>query len=244
MCGISGIIGRLTPDDIQKCETMSNRLRHRGPDDAGSWSWNVGGDFGAILNHRRLSIIDLRHIAAEPMISEATGTALIFNGEIYNFRSLREELQQAGARFVTNGDTEVILHGYDLWGPEVVKRLRGMFAFMLVDPNKRRAVVARAVSGRAVRLRFRVRRRGAGGVWFCGPPDQRGAYREFPLERLCIWTADDLGRRRRSAARMLRGHRPANRSTAVSSLLGYWFKPEASGCNQPGRGRCGYRGNR
>ena len=143
MCGISGIIGRLTPDDIGKCERMSGHLRHRGPDDAGCWSWNVDRDFGAILNHRRLSIIDLRHIAAEPMVSEATGTTLIFNGEIYNFRSLREELRHAGARFVTNGDTEVILHGYDLWGPEVVTRLRGMFTFVLVDPNQRRAVIAR-----------------------------------------------------------------------------------------------------
>jgi len=143
MCGISGIIGHITPTDIPKCAKMNDRLRHRGPDDAGIWNWNIGGDFGAILNHRRLSIIDLRHIAAEPMISEATGTALVFNGEIYNFRSLRKELQQAGARFVTSGDTEVILHGYDLWGPEVVTRLRGMFAFMLVDPNKRRAIVAR-----------------------------------------------------------------------------------------------------
>jgi asparagine synthase (glutamine-hydrolysing) len=122
---------------------MNDRLRHRGPDDAGVWKWNVGEGFGAILNHRRLSIIDLRHIAAEPMISEATGTALVFNGEIYNFQSLREELQAAGAQFVTNGDTEVILHGYDHWGPAVVSRLRGMFAFVLVDPKNRRAVAAR-----------------------------------------------------------------------------------------------------
>ncbi|MFL6759409.1 asparagine synthase (glutamine-hydrolyzing) [Sphingomonas sp.] len=143
MCGIAGAIGALRPSDRQACEAMSNRLRHRGPDDAGSWTWQVGASFGAVLCHRRLSIIDLRSIAAEPMISPATGTTLVFNGEIYNFQSLRAELEAAGARFVTNGDTEVILHGYDLWGVDVFARLRGMFAIVLVDPRKGRAILAR-----------------------------------------------------------------------------------------------------
>src|SRR5215218_10461798 len=110
MCGIAGAIGALTPSDVQACKVMSNRLRHRGPDDEGTWSWRVGEAFGAILCHRRLSIIDLRSIAAEPMVSNATGTALVFNGEIYNFRELRTELKALGANFITNGDTEVILH--------------------------------------------------------------------------------------------------------------------------------------
>ena len=143
MCGISGAIGALRPADIQACEAISDRLRHRGPDDAGLWSWGVGEPFGAVLCHRRLSIIDLRHIAAEPMVSAATGTALVFNGEIYNFQELRAELQAGGAQFVTNGDTEVILHGYDRWGVDIFARLRGMFALVLVDPRNRRAVMAR-----------------------------------------------------------------------------------------------------
>jgi asparagine synthase (glutamine-hydrolysing) len=122
---------------------MSDRLRHRGPDDSGTWTWEVGKPFGAALCHRRLSIIDLRSIAAEPMISSATGTALVFNGEIYNFQELRAELEAAGARFMTNGDTETILNGYDHWGVDVFSRLRGMFALVLVDPRKGRAVMAR-----------------------------------------------------------------------------------------------------
>jgi asparagine synthase (glutamine-hydrolysing) len=143
MCGISGTIGALRPSDVERCETMSARLQHRGPDDSGIWKWQVGEGFGAVLCHRRLSIIDLRAIAAEPMVSQATGTTLVFNGEIYNFRELRAELEAGGAQFITNGDTEVILHGYDRWGVDIFARLRGMFALVLVDPRNRRAVLAR-----------------------------------------------------------------------------------------------------
>jgi len=143
MCGIAGAIGALRPTDVESCRSMSDRLRHRGPDDSGLWSWQVGDPFGAVLCHRRLSIIDLRALAAEPMVSAATGTTLVFNGEIYNFHNLRAELQAGGAQFVTNGDTEVILHGYDRWGVDIFARLRGMFALVLVDPRNRRAVMAR-----------------------------------------------------------------------------------------------------
>jgi len=122
---------------------MSARLQHRGPDDNGTWTWRVGEGFGAVLCHRRLSIIDLRHIAAEPMVSEATGTTLVFNGEIYNFQAIRAELEAGGAKFLTNGDTEVILHGYDRWGVDIFARLRGMFALVLVDPRNERVVLAR-----------------------------------------------------------------------------------------------------
>src|SRR3954462_13209284 len=142
MCGISGAIGALSPSDVASCEAMSVRLSHRGPDDSGIWKWQVGEGFGAVLCHRRLSIIDLRAIAAEPMVSEATGTALVFNGEIYNFRELRAELEAGGVRFITNGDTETILHGYDRWGVEIFRRLRGMFALVLVDPRSRQVVLA------------------------------------------------------------------------------------------------------
>lgn len=143
MCGIAGAIGAIGPADLRSCEAMNDRLRHRGPDDSGQWSWQVGAPFGAVLCHRRLSIIDLRAVAAQPMVSQATGTTLIFNGEIYNFRELRAELESAGAKFFTNGDSEVILHGYDRWGVNLFAKLRGMFALVLVDPNKRRAVLAR-----------------------------------------------------------------------------------------------------
>ena len=143
MCGISGAIGALRPSDVERCEAMSARLQHRGPDDNGTWTWRVGEGFGAVLCHRRLSIIDLRHIAAEPMVSKATGTTLVFNGEIYNFQAIRAELEAGGAKFLTNGDTEVILHGYDRWGVDIFARLRGMFALVLVDPRNERVVLAR-----------------------------------------------------------------------------------------------------
>src|SRR3954451_6670816 len=143
MCGISGAIGALSRADVQRCEQMSARLQHRGPDDSGIWTWQIDQPFGAVLCHRRLSIIDLRALAAEPMVSPDTGTALVFNGEIYNFKDLRAELETGGARFITNGDTEVILNGYDRWGVDVFARLRGMFALVLVDPRRRRVVLAR-----------------------------------------------------------------------------------------------------
>ena len=143
MCGISGAIGALRPSDVERCEAMSARLQHRGPDDNGTWTWRVGEGFGAVLCHRRLSIIDLRHIAAEPMVSKATGTTLVFNGEIYNFQAIRAELEAGSAKFLTNGDTEVILHGYDRWGVDIFARLRGMFALVLVDPRNERVVLAR-----------------------------------------------------------------------------------------------------
>lgn len=161
MCGISGAIGALLPSDVNKCQTMSTRLQHRGPDDSGIWQWGVGEGFGAILCHRRLSIIDLRAIAAEPMVSKVTGTALVFNGEIYNFQDLRKELEGVGAQFITNGDTEVILHGYDRWGVDIFARLRGMFALVLVDPRNRRAVLAR--DGYGIKPLYWARFPGAGG---------------------------------------------------------------------------------
>src|SRR3954451_5745324 len=161
MCGISGAIGALSRADVQRCEQMSARLQHRGPDDSGIWTWQIDQPFGAVLCHRRLSIIDLRAIAAEPMVSPTTGTALVFNGEIYNFKDLRAELEAAGARFVTNGDTEVILNGYDQWGDAVFARLRGMFALVLVDPKRRRVVMAR--DGYGIKPLYWTQFNGAGG---------------------------------------------------------------------------------
>ena len=161
MCGISGAIGALRPSDVDACQTMSARLSHRGPDDSGTWTWRVGQGFGAVLCHRRLSIIDLRHIAAEPMVSAATGTTLVFNGEIYNFQEIRAELETAGVQFVTNGDTEVILHGYDRWGVDIFRRLRGMFALVIADPRNGRAVMAR--DGYGIKPLYWARFAGEGG---------------------------------------------------------------------------------
>jgi asparagine synthase (glutamine-hydrolysing) len=142
MCGISGIIGHWREPDLEAAQRLNNSLRHRGPDDAGSWR-TPQGQYGAILNHRRLSIIDLRSIAAQPIISASTGNVLVFNGEIYNYRELRDQLRSTGRTFVTDGDSEVILNGYDEWGVKIIPKLRGMFAFALFDAVARRAILAR-----------------------------------------------------------------------------------------------------
>ncbi len=116
---------------------MCNALVHRGPDGAGVWT-----EHGIGLGHRRLSIIDLEG-SPQPMHS-ADGRAIIaFNGEIYNFRELRRELEQGGAKFKTSGDTEVILAAYQRWGVDCLAKLNGMFAFALYDLEKRQLLLAR-----------------------------------------------------------------------------------------------------
>lgn len=144
MCGISGIVGRLEPGDAERVALANAALSHRGPDDSGLWQHGAPGDaFGAVLGHRRLAIIDLSHAAAQPMIDPETGTALCYNGEIFNFLDLRAELEGLGERFETQGDSEVILIGYRRWGAAIVPRLRGMFAFVIVDPRAGTALFAR-----------------------------------------------------------------------------------------------------
>jgi asparagine synthase (glutamine-hydrolysing) len=116
---------------------MTRAVAHRGPDGDGHW---VGERVA--IGHRRLSIIDPRG-GAQPMWDDAGRVGLTFNGEIYNFRELRAELEQLGHRFHTRSDTEVLLHAYLAWGPRCVERLRGMFAFCIVDLPARRLFLAR-----------------------------------------------------------------------------------------------------
>ena len=141
MCGICGFVGnqRVKREDI--LEEMMEAIRHRGPDDGGSW---IRGD--AALGFRRLSIIDLEN-GAQPMENEAGDKVLVFNGEIYNYRELREELTGAGHVFVTRSDTEVLIHGYEEWGEEMLGRLRGMFAFVIWDVEKRELFAVRDFFG-------------------------------------------------------------------------------------------------
>lgn len=144
MCGLCGIIGRVGPGDGERVRAAKEAMRHRGPDGNHEWSWvdeSIG--LGAHLAHTRLSIIDLNERADQPMVDGATGVALVFNGEIYNFKDLRGELESLGERFETTGDTEVILRGYLRWGADVTARLRGMFSIVIVDPRTREAVLAR-----------------------------------------------------------------------------------------------------
>jgi asparagine synthase (glutamine-hydrolysing) len=138
VCGIAGIVslqgGGIREDILRH---MNNRMRHRGPDDEGVL---VNGRAG--LSQRRLSIIDLSS-GHQPMTTEDGGIWVTFNGEIYNFQQLRPELEGLGHRFRTNSDTESILHGYEQWGVECVRHLRGMFAFALWDAQRQRLLLAR-----------------------------------------------------------------------------------------------------
>ena len=140
MCGI---LGEVSCDRYVDGDVFVNRLRAlatRGPDGEGVAELNGGRVW---LGHRRLSIIDLSDAASQPMCNEDETCWLTFNGEVYNFRELRRELQCAGHRFRSQSDSEVIIHGYEEWGDEVVRRLRGIFAFGIWDECQGRLLVAR-----------------------------------------------------------------------------------------------------
>jgi asparagine synthase (glutamine-hydrolysing) len=144
MCGICGlaVAGPGAPiPDARILEAMSSTLRHRGPDSDG-----LLVEAGVGLAARRLSIIDLAR-GDQPIANEGRTTWVIQNGEIYNYRELRRELEDAGHRFATSGDTEVLVHLYEDHGPEFVARLRGMFAIALWDSARRRLVLARDAFG-------------------------------------------------------------------------------------------------
>jgi asparagine synthase (glutamine-hydrolysing) len=144
MCGIAGIIGRL--DDLNRAalERMSEAMVHRGPDASGTWvSAPDARGWGALLAHRRLSILDLSPAGAQPMVDPVTGHVIAFNGEIYNFRELRRRLAAEGEELQSTGDTAVMLRTLGLHGPSAVSWLRGMFAFACWNPNQRRLLLAR-----------------------------------------------------------------------------------------------------
>ena len=149
MCGIAGFYN---PHDHYLKEkehyesvlqAMAERLRHRGPDDAGRWLWEHGG-----LAHARLSIIDLAG-GHQPMVKSGSGQtfAIVYNGELYNTDELRQELMAAGYSFQTSSDTEVILAGYMEYGPDFVKRLNGIFAFAVMDTARNRLCLFRDRAG-------------------------------------------------------------------------------------------------
>ncbi|MFN4239698.1 MAG: XrtA/PEP-CTERM system amidotransferase [Erythrobacter cryptus] len=139
MCGIAGIFHAQTPKPVDPARLvrMCDALAHRGPDGSGVWT-----DHGVGLGHRRLSIIDLAG-SPQPMVSGDGRAVIVFNGEIYNFRALRRELEAAGHVFRTSGDTEVILAAWQQWGSDCLARLDGMFAFALFDRERRQLLLAR-----------------------------------------------------------------------------------------------------
>lgn len=144
MCGIVGIID--LHDTLSDCVeesillNMTQSLKHRGPDHLGIW---ISGDRKIGLGHTRLKIIDLSDSANQPMCNEDGTVWITFNGEIYNYREVKSELIKKGHRFKTDSDTEVIIHAYEEWGIECLKRFEGMFAFGLYDQKQKEFYLAR-----------------------------------------------------------------------------------------------------
>lgn len=139
MCGIAGIIEKENkPVDGGMLQAMADSIASRGPDDQGIWQKGSVG-----LVHRRLSIIDLSPLGKQPMISAEGRFTITFNGEIYNYLELRDELKKGGASFRSNSDTEVLLHLYAKKGREMLHDLRGMFSFAIWDQEKRELFFAR-----------------------------------------------------------------------------------------------------
>lgn len=139
MCGIVGVFDRTgAPVAAGLLRRMADRIAHRGPDSDGYY---VEGPVG--LGHRRLAIIDLSASGQQPMTNETNDVFIVFNGEIYNFQQLRVELQARGHRFFSKTDTEVIVHAYEEWGRNCVRRFNGMFAFAIWDKTRQELLLAR-----------------------------------------------------------------------------------------------------
>jgi asparagine synthase (glutamine-hydrolysing) len=142
VCGITGVFGG--GNSLVHARRMNDCLAHRGPDDHGVAALrDASGVYVGAIAQRRLAIIDLSPAGHQPMVSANGRYSVVFNGEIYNYRELRRQLEHDGARFVTSSDTEVLLAGVALHGHEFVGRLRGMFAFVLWDRDRARALLAR-----------------------------------------------------------------------------------------------------
>lgn len=156
MCGIAGIISA-APRDLRLIQEMTEIQTHRGPDGgallfaANNGTYTVPSNTpqphpvigNAALGHRRLAIIDRSDNGAQPMHSKTSGCWISFNGELYNYKELRTELQQQGCRFSTESDTEVILRAYEQWGPHCFPRFLGMWALAIYDPAENRLVLSR-----------------------------------------------------------------------------------------------------
>lgn len=138
MCGIAGAFQQ--PDGKTAVSTMTDRIGHRGPDASGIIEL-VSPESAVVLGHRRLSIIDLSSAADQPLAKD--GLTLTYNGEIYNHREIRRELEAGGVRFTTRSDTEVVLEAWRRWGAESLRRLRGMFAFAIHDESTGSLALAR-----------------------------------------------------------------------------------------------------
>jgi asparagine synthase (glutamine-hydrolysing) len=153
MCGIAGLYG--IPADADVLPRMLDAIAHRGPDAEGVHEI-VSHGADVRLGHRRLSIIDLSEAANQPF--EKDGLIIVYNGELYNYKELGEELRASGVRFRTTSDTEVVLEAWRKWGADCLNRFRGMFAFAMLDTRTGRLVLARDPFG--IKPLFIARRNG------------------------------------------------------------------------------------
>lgn len=144
MCGILGVASLVPIADRSWLGKGNLSICHRGPDDAGSW-WSE--DLRVGLSHRRLAIIDLSANGHQPMHNHQNDITITFNGEIYNYKAIRDVLKSKGYSFNTASDTEVIMHAYKEWGPDCVKHFVGMFAFALLDKKEQKLMIARDRAG-------------------------------------------------------------------------------------------------
>lgn len=174
MCGIAGCVRWDGADAQGEVAAMTTALAHRGPD-----AGRVEAFGPAVFGHRRLSIIDVDEVANQPMIDAESGMAIIFNGEIYNFREIRRKLEANGVSFRTRGDTEVLLKAFVRWGAGCLEQLVGMFAFAVWDPSRRRLTLCRDRLGKKP-LHYVVRRE---GIVFAS---------ELPALRCHPWAGDAI----------------------------------------------------
>lgn len=237
MCGFVGVLhrGRI-PDAPARVAAMAASIRHRGPDSDGFWS-----DEAIALGFRRLAIVDLE-TGAQPMGNEDGSIQVVFNGEIYNHRALRAELEAAGHRFATDhSDTEVLVHGYEQWGEGLLDRLNGMFAFAIWDAPRQALLLGRDRLGikplflferpdGALLFGSEIRALAASGL-FAAQPDGQAVYAYFLQQN--VWGEQTLfkGVRQLSAGSLLtdaRGARARRRYWDFSFERRIWRPADAA----------------
>ncbi|HJQ70389.1 MAG TPA: asparagine synthase (glutamine-hydrolyzing) [Blastocatellia bacterium] len=234
MCGIAGIISNNLPDIARRIERMSESVAHRGPDAAGLEVWTDGARRAAFA-HRRLAIIDLSESGRQPMQTDDGRYSVIFNGEIYNYLSLRESLASDGVEFGSNTDTEVFLHLYKKYGRDCLRFLRGMFAFALRDRETGEVFAARD------RLGIKPFYYYCDGSLFVFASEIRALLssglvpREIDATSLSSYLSFGAVQEPRTIIKNVRSLPPAHYVTiessgAVKEIAPYWQLPEPSAC--------------